>query len=301
MRVLVTGASGFIGGATCAALRDRGHEPLAFVRRPGSEPAGTAAVTGDLTDAVGLAAAIRRARPDAVIHCAAETGAQRSAAKLRAANIGGLQNLIDACCALPSSPRVVFTSSVVTGDPRGRLMTEQDELPVETEYGRTKQEGERMLLASGLDVTIVRPCHVYGPGGWLVHEMIPLLRRPGRMAVVGGGENAWDVVHVDDVAAACALALERAPAGSVYHCADDTPTTYGEFMARIAEAIGVGRPRSIPVWLARRVAGEGPVLTLIRSARTSNARLKAELGWEPRYPDSRDGIPATAAALAAMD
>jgi nucleoside-diphosphate-sugar epimerase len=300
MRVLVTGASGFIGGVTCTALRERGHEPLALVRRPGSEPSGTAAVAGDLTDAAGLAAAIERAAPAAVIHCAAETGAQRNAAKLRAANIGGLQNLIDACEALPSAPRIVFTSSVVTGDSRGRLMTEEDELPVETEYGRTKQEGERMLLGSCLDVSIVRPCHVYGPGGWLAHEMIPLLRRPGRMAVVGNGKNAWDVVHVDDVASACVLALERAPAGSVYHCADDMPTTYREFMARIAEAIGVGRPRSIPVWVARRVAGDGPVSTLVRSGRTSNAKLKSELGWEPRYPDSREGIPATAAALAAM-
>ena len=84
---------------------------------------------------------------------------------------------------------------------------------------------------------------------------------------------------------------ESAPAGSVFHCADDTPTTYREFMTRTAEAIGTGPPRSLPVWLARRVAGEGPVATVVRSARTSNAKLRPELGWEPKYPDSRDGIP----------
>lgn len=299
MRVLVTGASGFIGGVACATLRERGHDVLALVRRAGSEPPGTTAVLADLTDAAGLREALAAAAPDAVLHCAAETGAQRDAAKLRVANIDGLRHLIDACAALPGPPKVVFTSTVVTGDGHGELLTEDRPLPVETDYGRSKQEGERMLLDSGLPVAIVRPCHVYGAGGWLAHEMLPLLRRPGRFAVIGSGENLWDVVHVDDVASACALALESAPAGAIYHCADDTPTTYREFMTRTASAIGKAPPRRIPVWLARLVAGRGPVVTVVRSGRTSNAKLKAELGWEPAYPDSRAGIPAVIAELPA--
>ena len=299
MRILVTGASGFIGAVACDALRERGHEVLSLVRRPGSEPDGTTAVAGDMTDARTMRSALAQAAPEVVLHCAAETGAQRDPDKLRAANIGGLMNLIDACQALPTAPRVVFTSTVVTGDSHGKLMTEDDQLPVETDYGRSKQEGEQMLLGSGLDVSIIRPCHVYGPGGWWASDLIPLLRRPGRLAVVGSGENLWDVVHVEDVAVACALAAESAAPGSVYHCADDVPTTFREFMSRTAEAIGTGPPRSLPVWLARRVAGAGPVAALVRSGRTSNAKLKAELGWQPRYADSREGIPAAAAALAA--
>ncbi len=299
MRILVTGASGFIGAVACSTLKERGHEVSALVRRPGSEPAGITPVHGDLTDARTMRGALARAAPDAVLHCAAETGAQRDPVKLRAANIGGLMNLIDACESLDAPPRVVFTSTVVTGDSHGRLMTEEDQLTVETDYGRSKQEGEKMLLDSGLDVAIVRPCHVYGPGGWWAGEMIPLLRRPGRLAIVGRGENLWDVVHVEDVASACALVVESAAPGSIYHCADDAPTTFREFMTRTAEAIGTGPPRSLPVWLARRVAGAGPVAALVRSGRTSNAKLKRELGWEPRYADSKDGIPAAAAALAA--
>ena len=129
--------------------------------------------------------------------------------------------------------------------------------------------------------------------------MLPLLKRPGRFAVIGSGENLWDVVHVDDVATACALAIESAPDGAIFHCADDVPTTYREFMTRVAQAAGTGPPRSLPIWLARIVAGSGPVTTVVRSGRTSNAKLKTQLGWQPRYPDSREGIPAAVAALGA--
>ncbi len=195
-------------------------------------------------------------------------------------------------------PRVVFASTVVTGDAHGRLLTEDEPLPVETPYGRAKQEGERLLLDSGLNVSIIRPSHVYGPGGWYANELLPRLRGPGRLAVVGGGENLWDVVHVEDVAAALVLAAS-APAGSVYHVADDEPITYYDFMALSAAALGVGAPRRIPAALARMIAGRNAVDALVRSARSSNAKIKRELGWRPRYATASDGVPAVVRALSA--
>ena len=297
MRILVTGASGFIGGPTCAALAERGHEVLALVRRPGSEPPGTRAVAGDLTEAASLARAFADAAPEAVVHLAAENGAQRSEAKLRAANVAGLEHLIAACRACDPPPRVVFVSTVVTGEAHGALLTEETPLPVQTAYGRSKQEGERLLADSGLDVVVVRPCHVYGAGGWFAEEIVARLRRPGRFAVVGRGDNQWDMVHVDDLAVALALAVEAGRPSEVYHCADDVPTTYAQAAGRAAAALGVGAPRHIPAAVARLVAGSGPIITVTRSARTSNAKLKRDLGWTPRYPDSAAGIPAVVAQL----
>jgi nucleoside-diphosphate-sugar epimerase len=208
VRVLVTGASGFVGHAACRELIARGHDVRALVRRAGSEPAGTAAVAGDLTDAGALGAAVREA-----------------------------------------APKVVFTSTVVTGEAGGALLSEDEPLPVQTPYGRSKQDGEALLFASGLPAVVVRPGHVYGPGGWYEHEMLARLRQPGRFAVIGRGDNLWAVLHVDDVARALADGLER-------------------------------RDRR-------------------GSARTSNAKLKRELGWAPRYPSARDRVPATVAALRA--
>ncbi|MGO9759715.1 MAG: NAD-dependent epimerase/dehydratase family protein [Solirubrobacteraceae bacterium] len=271
MRALVTGASGFIGGVLCGQLLERGHDVTALVRRAGSGPAGT-------------------------------HGSER---KVREVNVAGTQRLLDACRGLADGggvgeaaadggavggPRIVFASTVVTGDARGALLTEDQPLPVQTPYGRSKQEGERLVLASGLPAVVIRPSHVYGPGGWYANELIAHLRQPGRFAVIGSGANLWDVVHVDDVASALVLAGESAAPGSIYHVADDEPISFYDFMALTAEALGLGAPRRIPAALARLVAGGNAVAAAVRSARSSNAKIKRELGWQPRFASAREGV-----------
>src|SRR5947209_1827138 len=169
MRVLVTGASGFLGHAVCRTLRERGHEGIAVVRRPGSEPTNTTPLQGDLTDPAALAEAVKTAKPDAVIHLAAEIATQRDPQKINEVNVNGTRRLLDACRAT-DSPRFVFASTVVTGDAQGEVLTEDQPLPVQTAYGRSKQEGERLVRESGLPHCIIRPSHVYGPGGWYTHE-----------------------------------------------------------------------------------------------------------------------------------
>jgi nucleoside-diphosphate-sugar epimerase len=272
------------------------------VRRPGSEPAGTSPVQGDLLDGEQLKRALLQARPDCVVHLAAEIASQRSERKVREVNVQGTRRLLDACLALAGSdpqagPRIVFSSTVVTGEAHGALLDEQTPLPMSTPYGRSKQEGEQMILASGLPAVIVRPSHVYGPGGWYAQELIARLRQPGRFAVIGSGENLWDVVHVDDVVAALALAVQSASAGTTYHVVDDEPITFYDFMAATARALGVGPPRRIPVPLARLVAGANAVDAVTRSARSSNAKIKAELGWRPAFATAQAGITDTVARL----
>jgi nucleoside-diphosphate-sugar epimerase len=269
MRTFVTGASGFVGRALCAQLLEQGHEVSALVRRSGSEPRGTRGVLGDLTDGGSLSEALAAERPDCVFHLAAEIASQRSERKVMSVNVEGTAHLLDACLSLTGpdrpgeGPRVVFASTVVTGEAHGSVLTEDAPLPVQTPYGRSKQEGERLVLESGLPAVVIRPSHVYGPGGWYANELIPRLRQPGRLAVVGDGENLWDVVH---------LALP-------------------------AQALGVGRPRRIPVWLARVIAGGNAVDAAVRSARSSNAKIKRELSWEPRYRTAREGVADAVARL----
>jgi nucleoside-diphosphate-sugar epimerase len=299
MRILVTGASGFIGRVTCAELLGRGHDVSALVRRPGSEPPSTTPVLGDVT-AGALNAVVAQAGPEAVVHLAAEIATQRDEAIIEAVNIGGTKRLVEACQALAGDgPRIIFASTVVTGDARGAILDERTPLPIQTPYGRSKQAGERLVLESGLPAIVVRPSHVYGAGGWFAEEIVARLKQPGRFAVVGRGDNLWDVVRVEDVAAALADAAERARPGETFHVVDDEPLSCYDFVALAAQALGIGPPRRVPVALARLVAGPNAVLAVTRSARSSNAKLKHELGWTPRFATARVGVPDAIAALAA--
>jgi len=298
VKALVTGASGFVGGTLCSLLVAEGHEVAALVRRPGSEPAGTRAVAGDLGDGDLLRRALDEAAPDVVFHLAAEIATARREERIHEVNVEGTRRLVEACRS-DGSPRLVFASTVVTGEAHGDVLTEDRPLPVQTPYGRSKQEGEELVLGSGLPAAVLRPSHVYGPGGWFEEDIVKRIRSPGRLAVVGRGNNMWDVVHVDDVARALLLAgTSDAAVGQVFHCVDDEPLTYREFMDLTADALGVARPRSIPSFLALLVAGPNAVAAVTRSARSSNAKLKSELGWAPRYPSAREGVPTAVAALA---
>lgn len=298
MKVFVTGASGFLGHAVCAELLERGHEVSALVRRPGSEPEGATALPGDLTDAAALTRALEQAQPGCVIHLAAEIATQRDPRRIEQVNVEGTRGLLAACRSV-GEPRVVFVSTVVTGDAGGSVLDEGTELPVQTAYGRSKQQGERLVRESGLPSVILRPSHVYGPGGWFAEEIVKRLRQPGRFVVVGSGENWWDVVRSEDVASACVQAAEHARAGALYHVVDDQPIRYYEFVGLTAKALGVGAPRRVPAWLARRATGKDPVSAVVRSARSSNELIKRELGWEPRYPTATEGVPDAVARLSA--
>ena len=76
------------------------------------------------------------------------------------------------------------------------------------------------------------------------------------------------------------------------------PIQFYDFVALAATALGKGPPRRIPAWLAGFVAGTDPVHAVTRSAKSSNARIKSELGWEPRFPTADQGVPD---AIARMD
>src|SRR2546421_2935131 len=168
VKVLVTGASGFLGSAVCAGLLERGHTVSALARRPGSVPDGVEELEGDLTDGEGVRTALAAARPEAVVHLAAEIASQRDEAKIREVNVHGTARLVEACGVI-DGPEIVVPSTRGTREADRGPLTEETELPVETPYGRSKQEGERLLRESGLPSVVIRPGHVYGPGGWYEH------------------------------------------------------------------------------------------------------------------------------------
>jgi len=301
-RILVTGATGFIGTAVLPLLRERFPEATlgALVRSERSAATlgqrGINLVRADLADPpLKLSAAVRGFTPDVIVHLAAEIASSRNTTAIRKTNVEGTRRLAEAARGLDCFRCFLYTSTVVTGDAAGRMLTETDDIPLETDYGRAKHEAERILRDMSLPVTIIRPSHVYGPGGWFASVVADM--RKGFFRVPGRGDNWWDVVHVDDVASAIVLAIAAAPPRSVYHVVDDEPVHMDEFFQEVARLCGRRGVGHAPVFLARLLRGRGAIAAALRSARSSNARIKAELGWTPRYPSYREGLAATIDAL----
>lgn len=299
MRVFVTGGSGFIGTRLVRTLLEAGHEVVCLSRSGKSSArlasAGAEVLSGDLSDAAVVRSCVREARPTHVVHLAAEAATQRNSARIERVNVRGTEVLLEACRDLEGLAAFLFLSSVVRGEANGQVLSEADVIPATTAHGRSKEVGDEMVLRAhaewGIPAVVLRPSHVYGPGGWLAE-----LLRDRFFRIPGKGDNLWDVVHVDDVVSACTLLLEKHPVGEVFHVVDDEPVTMKAFFDNVAAALDRKRYGHAPVWLIKLLRGAGPVTAAIRSARSSNGKLK-ELGWTPAYPSSSKGLRAAIAEL----
>jgi nucleoside-diphosphate-sugar epimerase len=299
MRVFVTGGSGFIGERFVRKLIAGGHEVVCMSRSGATSAAlhelGAEVLSGNLADPMAIRRIVPESKPTHIAHLAAEIATQRSARKIEQVNVAGTRALVDACREIPLS-KFLFLSTVVRGPGIGETFTEDAYIPATTPYGRSKEAGDRMIFDAfsewSLPGVVLRPSHVYGAGGWfegLVHDKT--FRIPGK------GENLWDVVHVDDVVSACVLLLDKGVAGEAYHVVDDEPLTMNQFFAAVAEARERKPYGHVPVWLAKVIAGSGAITSAVRSAKSTNAKLKA-LGWAPEHPRAVDAIPAVIRELA---
>jgi 2-alkyl-3-oxoalkanoate reductase len=132
----------------------------------------------------------------------------------------------------------------------------------------------------------------YGPGTGVSLASDAAMAGPirkRRFPIVGDGGGVWSHVHVDDAAAATALAVERGRPG-VYYVVDDEPAPVREWLPVVASALDAEPPRRVPRWLGRLVAGEAATAMMTEAKGASNEKVKRELGWTPRYASWRQGL-----------
>ena len=324
MRTLVTGATGYLGVDLVQALRARGREVRALARSDAGaarlEGSGAEVVRGDVTDAGSLPAALDGVAR--VFHMAGVVGHRaRDDERLHRVNVDGARNVLEAC-RRAGVERVVFTSSVAAmgpaatpGHPRdeGAWMLDGDDGRPDFRYARTKAAGEQLAIraaADGLDVVVVNPGFVIGPGdihrvsSWAVEEY---LRGRLRFTIDGG------LSYVDgrDVVAGHLLAEERGRSGERYILTNDEGNlSHRDFFARVGHVTGKRRrqlhlPKGVLLPLLRIGTALRLPLPLDDDELASSSRwwfytaakARSELGFETRPLD--ETIRDTAVWLAA--
>jgi farnesol dehydrogenase len=249
MKVLLTGGTGYLGGAIARALGGRGHTLVVFARSASRGATVGEAFDGDIRDRAALERAA--AGCDAIVHSAALVRLWcRRRQDFDDVNVGGLHNVIEVGRALGIS-RIVYTSSFLALPPRG-LKT-----PIEAnDYQRTKVAGDRLAdaaVSNGSPLVRVYPGVVYGPGSMTEGNLLGRLitdhlkhRLPGLI----GPENRWSFAFVDDVAAGHCAALERGAAGGRYALGGENAPQRRAF--EVVEELTRRRPpRRIPFPVAK--------------------------------------------------
>ena len=319
MRVLVTGITGFTGGHLARFLVQRGRRvrglarPASRSRAAALADAGVDVVPGDLTDPLSLAAAC--AGIDTVYHIAATyRTAGQPARAYRAVNADGTRALLDAAGAAGVRRFVHCSTGGVHGHIEQPPADEHAPLAPGDIYQETKLEGERMARAAGetgdLEVVVVRPIGIYGPGDTRFLKMFRAIARR-RFPMLGTGRVFYHLTYIDDLVEGFELCGETpAAAGRTYLLAGPRYTTLGELVQVMADALGVPPPRwripARPVWLAGALCeavcvplGIEPPLYrrrvdfFTKSRAFDTTRARNELGYAPSV-DLADGIHRTA-------
>ncbi len=256
--VFVTGAAGFVGSRLVARLREHGRPTHALIRdgarAPGLERIGARAFRGDVTLPDSLKPAV--AGCEAVVHCAVGGSDLEQA---RAVNVRGTENVLRAAIAA-GARRVVHVSSVVAhGRAWPPVLTEAKPLELTGDpYAQTKAEAEqaaeRLAREGGIELVIVRPTIVYGPGsGRILAELSRVTLE--RIKMLDAGRGWLNMIYVDDLVDGIILALDSpAAAGEAFLMSGDPAPSWHEYLTCLATMCGKPAPPPIPVWRARMEA-----------------------------------------------
>ena len=308
MRVFVAGATGAIGRQLVPRLVANGHEVHGMTRSESKQAMlrelGAVPVVADALDPDQVADAVGRAKPDVIVHqltALAGKGFRGLKQRIEMTNrlrTEGTDHLLSAGQAVGIKRFVAQSNAALYARTGGPVKTEED--PLDTTPPRKQREAtaailhleEAVLGAAWTEGIVLRYGGFYLPGagmgpGGETHELI----RKRQFPLVGDGRGVWSFIHLGDAAEATVAAVEHGSRG-VYNIVDDDPAPVAEWLPTLTRMLSGKKPRRLPPFVVRVVAGEFGVLMMTEARGASNAKAKRELGWSPAHPSWRQGFAA---------
>jgi nucleoside-diphosphate-sugar epimerase len=311
MRVFVAGATGAVGRGLVPTLVAAGHEVTGMTRTPAKAPAieqaGATPVVADAFDAAAVARAVAEAEPEVVVNQLTDlttlgSNMRRFDSYFETTNrlrTEGNDHLLSAARAAGARR---FLAQSFGGWPFAR-----DGAPVKAEdapldphpakgmrsiHAAIRHLEDAVTGADGIEGLVLRYGFFYGPGTSIatqpLGDQVAAVRKR-QLPVIGDGAGIWTFTHIEDAAAATALAVEGGAPG-LYNVVDDDPAPVAEWLPALADAVGAPAPRHVPRLLGRIVGGEAAVAMMCEVRGADNAKAKRELGWNPIWPTWREGF-----------
>jgi 2-alkyl-3-oxoalkanoate reductase len=305
MKVLITGAAGFIGSHLTGRLLERGDEVRGLLMPAeedrGLEAEGMEVFRGDLTVPASIAGAADGC--DKVIHAANRTIDWGKREQFFSIGVDGTRNMLDECAG--KVERFVYLSSVAAYGFGVHMKGFDEYIPlVKTgiPYGDAKAEAEQIVGSymgrGAMDTTVIRPANVTGPGSVWVREILDVMNK-GPLPLVDGGRWSASLVFVDNLVDGIIAAMDsEAAKGRTYNLRDDYEVTWKEYLTWLGGLTGKKPAGSFPYSAAWRLGWVvqtaflpfkvRPPLTaqavgiMGRDLDVSNRRSKEELGWNTR-------------------
>jgi nucleoside-diphosphate-sugar epimerase len=263
-KVLVTGASGFIGGWVARGLAEKGYAVRALYRRP-RPPAFLEALAGmgaevercDLAWPEDTRAAVRGVQ--AIVHAAALASDWGDAEAFRRQNVEATMRLLEEARAAGCGVFVFLSSVCVHGfGPHVQTTEEGPYYPLRNPYQRSKKQAEEAVLAAnrpGFRAVVLRPANVYGPGDTTTFYRLLDAQEKGIRGTLGGGLRLTSLVAVEDLVQAVGLALEcEQGGGQVFNISGGEPNTWRQLLGYTASLLGARPWFELPLFVARPLA-----------------------------------------------
>jgi nucleoside-diphosphate-sugar epimerase len=301
MRVFVAGGTGVVGTHLIPQLTAQRHEVTATTTNPTKLERLTAlGATGVLMDGLkpeSVRKAVTEAHPDVIVHQMTAIAGKpdmkrfdRWFATTTRLRTEGTDLLLAAAADVGVTHFVAQSYASWNGIREGGWVKSEDD-PLDLEVGTKAQavmEAVRYLedAVLGVDGTVLRYGSLYGPGA--TDAQVDLVRKR-QYPIIGNGAgyNSW--IHVEDAAAATALAVHQTARG-VFNIVDDEPAPANKWLPYLAESLGAKSPMRVPKWLAKIAAGDVAVTMMTEGRGFSNVKAKKELGWTLKYPSWREGF-----------